>query len=114
MIKEVLWTAHLFNWIKSNIEGASVGTPNIATSKNMFRDHNANHLDKSAYFLGNRNALFVEFMRVILAIDHAISSNWLYFWWKIDSMLAVRIITKPIWFLLKIRNIWDNCILDLK
>lgn len=59
--------------------------------------------------LGQENALFVELMRAILAIEQAIDHNWTNMWLEIDSKLVVLAFSKSSIMLWKIRYRWDNC-----
>lgn len=69
----VIWFPPMVNWIKGNIDGVSVSTPNMAACGGSFRGHHAKHLGRSSCFLRKDNALYVEFMGAILAIKHVLS-----------------------------------------
>lgn len=52
-ILEFIWSPLMENWIKENTDGASVGTPNMATCGGIFHDHHAKHLVVFLDFLEN-------------------------------------------------------------
>jgi len=54
-IKEVLWQPPVFNWIKRNVDGASVGNPGPSSCGGIFKDSNGDFLGAFAY-----NLLFVK------------------------------------------------------
>lgn len=56
-IKEVIWQPLVFNWIKWNIDGASIGNPGPSSCGGIFRNNNVEFLGAFAYNLGNTNSL---------------------------------------------------------
>jgi len=59
-IKEISWQLPVFNWIKFNIDGASVGNPNPSSCGGIYRNNNAEFMGAFAYNLGNTNSLVAE------------------------------------------------------
>lgn len=59
-IKEVIWQPLVFNWIKWNIDGASIGNPGPSSCGGIFRNNNVEFLGAFAYNLGNTNSLVAE------------------------------------------------------
>ncbi|GAU40165.1 hypothetical protein TSUD_292700 [Trifolium subterraneum] len=49
VIKEVLWQPPIFNWVKCNSDGASLGNPGPSSCGGLFRNSNAEFLGAFAY-----------------------------------------------------------------
>ncbi|KAF1889285.1 hypothetical protein Lal_00024608 [Lupinus albus] len=74
-IKEVIWLAPLYGWIKINFDGAAQEAPGLAGGGGIFRDY------QSAY-LGD--SLFAE-------LKAAYHKGWRNIWLECDSALVVSI-----------------------
>lgn len=70
-IKEVIWQPPVFNWIKCNVDGASVGNPGAASCGGIYRDKNGVLVGAFAYNLGISNSLFGELNGARYAIELA-------------------------------------------
>ena len=73
--KDVLWCPPQPGWVKVNIDEASVGNPIRAACGEMFRNHLGEHLDSFTCNFPTNNALFVEIMGAILAMEYAVTCN---------------------------------------
>jgi len=51
-IKEIMWQPPVFNWIKCNIDGASIGNPGSSSCGGIYRNNHAEFLGAFAYNLG--------------------------------------------------------------
>lgn len=60
--------------------------------------------------LGIANALFAEFMGIILAVECAFQKNWLNLWIESDSKLVTLAIKSPQIVPWQIKNRWLNCL----
>jgi len=63
--------APVFNWIKCNIDGASVGNPGPSSCGGIFRDSDAAFLGAFVYILVNTNSLVAELNGAMFAIELA-------------------------------------------
>lgn len=74
-MKEMLWCPPHLGWVKVNIDEACSGDPLRAACGDMFRNHPGEHLGSFACNLPPNNALFVEIMGEILAMEYVVSCN---------------------------------------
>jgi len=109
-IKEVLWQPPVFNWIKCNIDGASIGNPGPASCGGIFRNKNANFHGAFAYNLGNSNSLVAELNGAMFAIEMAHQRGWRYIWLETDFMLVTLAFKPKSIVPWSLRNRWENCI----
>jgi len=70
----------MFDWIKSNIDGASVGNPGLSSYGRIYRNSNADFLGDFAYNLGNGNSLVAELNGAMFAIELAHKKGWRQVW----------------------------------
>jgi ribonuclease HI len=108
-LREILWQPPLQNWLKCNIDGASMGNPGATTCGGVFRDANGDFLYAFAEPLGIENAYFAELCGAMNAIEIAYHKNWLNLWLESDSSLVVAAFKNPSnlvpW---PLRNRWKN------
>ncbi|PNX62397.1 ribonuclease H, partial [Trifolium pratense] len=83
VIKEVLWQPPVFNWIKCNCDGSSIG---ISSS------------------------LHDELIGAMTAVEIAHSKGWINLWIETDSMLVVLAFKSSKVVPWTLRNRWDNCL----
>jgi len=108
-IKEILWQPPVFNWIKCNIDGASLGNPGPSSCGRIYRNNKAEFLGAFAYNLGNTNSLVAELNGAMFAIELAYQRGWNHIWLETDSMsvtLAFKSRTIVPW---NLKNRWENC-----
>ncbi|KAF1862973.1 hypothetical protein Lal_00018817 [Lupinus albus] len=109
-IKEVIWLAPLYGWIKINSDGATQGAPGLADGGGIFRDYQGAYVGGFAVFFGISNSLFVELKAAIMAIEIAYHKGWRNIWLECDSALVVSIFNgkgKVPW---KLENLWRRCL----
>ncbi|GAU15839.1 hypothetical protein TSUD_236550, partial [Trifolium subterraneum] len=114
LVKEFLWHPPVFNWIKCNTDGASIGVPAMAACGGIFRNSRSDHLGSFAFNIGEGNAFLAELTGAMLAIEIAASKNWVYLWLESDSRLVVLAFSKPSMVPWRIRNRWMNALLLTK
>jgi ribonuclease HI len=112
-IKEVLWQPPVFNWIKCNSDGASLGNPGPSSCGGIFRNSNAEFLGAFAYNLGISNSLCAELNGAMYAVEIAHRKGWKNLWLETDSMLVVSAFKSSKTIPWQLKNRWDNCILLL-
>jgi len=81
-IKEVIWNPPIFNWIKCNTDGASLGNPGQAACGGLFRNSSSDFIGGFAVNLGVSSALCSEHIGAMLAIEIAHKKGWSFFGWK--------------------------------
>jgi ribonuclease HI len=64
--------------------------------------------------LGVANALYAEFMGVILAIECAYDKNWKHLWVECDSKIVALAFKSPHVIPWNLQNRWLNCITKIK
>lgn len=64
-IKEVIWKAPSYNWIKCNTDGAAKGTPGVVACGGIFRDKSAAALGCFALNIGSSYAFNAELLGVL-------------------------------------------------
>jgi ribonuclease HI len=106
---EILWPPPLQNWLKCNIDGASIGNPGVASCGGVFRDANGDFLYAFAEPLGFENAYFAELCGAMNAIEIAYHKKWLNLWLESDSSLVVAAFKNPSKYVpWPLRNRWKN------
>lgn len=58
IIKEIIWSPPLVDWVKCNSDGASLGNPGAAACGGIFRNSNSDFVGAFAINLGVTNALY--------------------------------------------------------
>ena len=109
-IIEVIWQPPIFNWIKCNIDGASIGNLGISSCGGIFRNSNFDFLGAFASNLGLNNSLNAELTGAMFAIEIAYQKNWRYLWIEPDSMLVTLAFKSSKLVPWHLQNRWDNCI----
>lgn len=75
-IKKLFWSPPLPDWVKCNIDGATIGKPGISYCGGIFRDSDTNFLGCFAEKLPLGNAFQGEISEAIRAIEIAFDKNW--------------------------------------
>jgi hypothetical protein len=60
--------------VKCNIDGVAIN--NTAACRGIFGNYNSDHLGSFSNFIGQGNALIVELIAAMLAIEIALEKNW--------------------------------------
>jgi len=76
IIKEVLWSPPIFNWVKCNTDGVAHGNPGIAACGGIFRNSEADFLGAFSINLGVTSTLNSELIAAMVAIEIAHAKNW--------------------------------------
>jgi ribonuclease HI len=109
ILKEVCWHPPLLNWIKCNIDGASIGNPGISSCGGVFRNHESNCIYAFAEPLAISTSYVAELSGAMRAIEIAFQKNWHHLWLESDSALVVLAFNNPskhvAW---QLRNRWKN------
>jgi len=108
-IKEIIWQPPVFNWIKCNIDGASVGNLGPSVFGGIFQDRNAEFLGAFSYNLGITNSLVAELNGAMYAIELAHQKGWNHIWLETDSMLVTLAFRSKNIVPWHLRNRWENC-----
>ena len=108
-IKEIIWQPPVFDWIKCNIDGASLGNPGPSSCGGIFRDKNADFLGAFAYNLGISNSLVAELNATMFAIELAHHRGWNHIWLESDSMFVTLAFKSKKIVPWQLRNRWENC-----
>ena len=87
IIKEVLWNPPIFNWVKCNTDGASLGNPGQSACGGLFRNSTSDFLGAFAINLGINSTFNSELNGAMVAIEIAHCMNWWNLWLETDSML---------------------------
>ncbi|CAJ2641500.1 unnamed protein product [Trifolium pratense] len=111
LIKEVLWQPPIFNWVKCNSDGASLGNPGPSSCGGLFRNSSAEFLGAFAYNLGISNSLSAELNGAMYAVELAHHFGWKNLWLETDSMLVVNAFKSSKTIPWHLKNRWDNCLL---
>ena len=110
VIKEVIWSPPVFNWVKCNTDGASHRNPGMAACGGLFRSDDSELLGAFAVNLGLTSAIFSELIRAMVAIEIAHHKGWHSLWLETDSMLVLLAFKSSNIVPWSLRNIWDNCL----
>jgi ribonuclease HI len=114
VLKEVIWQPPTLDWIKSNTDGVSCGSPGNAACGGVFRDHHANFVFAFAEPLGIKTAYFAELCGALKASEIAYERNWFNLWLESDSSQVVAAFKNPkkpvAW---PLRNRWKNDIFKM-
>jgi ribonuclease HI len=115
IMREVLWTPPMLNWLKCNIDGASCGNPGNASCGRVFRSHDADFVYGFAEPLGVTNAFVAELCGAMRVIEIAFQNHWHHLWIESDSLSVVSAFNHPekqvAW---SISNRWRNTIFMVK
>jgi len=76
IIKEVLWNPPIFNWVKCNTRGASLGNPGQSACGGLFRNSTSDFLGAFAINLGINSTFNSELNGAMVAIEIAHCMNW--------------------------------------
>jgi len=87
VIKEVLWSPPLHNWIKGNSDGSTTSTSSACGI--IFRNSFSDSVLCVAENLGASDAFNAELCGAMRAIEIAHQRNWSNFWLETDYMLVV-------------------------
>ncbi|KAK2361038.1 hypothetical protein QL285_086244 [Trifolium repens] len=109
-IKEVLWQPPIFNWVKCNCDGASLGNPGLSSCGGIFRNSDALFLGAFSFNLGISSSLNAELVGAMIAIETAVNKGWSQLWLESDSMLVVKAFSSSKVVPWALRNRWDNCL----
>lgn len=85
-----LWWPPSLGWITRNTNGATMGIPHKYACGDIFRNHKSEHINIYYFFIGDGNALVVEFIGEIMAMWVAIDKHWDKIWIEIDSLIVVK------------------------
>jgi ribonuclease HI len=110
-IIEVIWTPPIFNWVKCNCDGASIGNPGPSSCGGIFRNSDALFLGAYAFNLGTSSSLNAELVGAMYAIETAVQKGWFNLWLETDSMLVLKAFSSVKVVPWHLRNRWDNCLL---
>jgi hypothetical protein len=97
-IIELFWQPPLCNWMKCNTDGTALGSPGQVSCVGLFMNSHEEHIGCFTMNLGIVNALYVEIMGVILAIEFVVQKNWNHLWIESDSRLACMAFKSPLIF----------------
>jgi ribonuclease HI len=111
VIKEVLWQPPVFNWVKCNSDGASLGNPGPSSCGGLFRNSKGEFLGAFAYNLGISNSLSAELNGAMYAVELAHHYGWKSLWLETDSVLVVNAFKSSKIIPWHLKNRWDNCLL---
>jgi ribonuclease HI len=110
-IKEVIWQPPIFNWIKCNCDGASLGNTGFSACGGIFRNADSSFLGVYALNIGVSTSLKAELIGAMIAIETATNKGWSNMWLESDSMLVVLAFSSARIVPWSLRNRWDNCLL---
>lgn len=110
IIKEVLWSPPILNWVKCNTDGAASGASGNAACGGIFRDVNSEFLGAFTINIGIASALNAELIGAMVAIEIAHINNWHRLWLETDSMLVFLAFKSSKIVPWSLRNRWDNCL----
>jgi len=108
IIKEVLWSPPILNWVKCNTDGAA--SSGKAACGGIYRNADSEFLGAFAINIGNTSALNAELIGAMVAIELAHLKQWHNLWLETDSMLVFLAFKSPNIVPWNLRNRWDNCI----
>ena len=112
IIKEVIWSPPIADWIKCNTDGSS--SNNTSSCGGIFRNHESKFLACFAERLDNGSAIFAELSAVMRAIEIAHQRGWWKLWIETDSALVV-LASKNLGLIpCVLRNRWKNCLILLQ
>lgn len=89
IIKEVIWTPPIQNWMKVNTDSAAVKNPDRAAAEGIFRDHNRVCSGCFAQFIGPGDALVAELHAAMIAVEVAVDKGYTNLWMESDSQLVI-------------------------
>lgn len=111
-IIEVLWQPPIFNWIKCNTDGTTLGSHGQDACAGIFRNCNG---DNFGMFCPQpwhiiSNALNAGIMGVILAIETTHNNNWHHLLIECDSKLATLAFKSPHIVPCHLKTRWNKCL----
>jgi len=107
VIKEVMWSPPLHNWIKGNSDGSATSTSSACGI--IFRNSISDSILCVAENLGVGSAFIAEICGAMRAIEIAHQRNWTNFWLETDSMLVVVAFANDTIVPWNLCNRWCNC-----
>ncbi|GAU31405.1 hypothetical protein TSUD_370540 [Trifolium subterraneum] len=109
VLKEICWQPPVLNWLKCNIDGASIGNPGLASCAGVFRDASADFVLGFAEPLGVATSFFAELCGAMRAIEIAYHNHWQNIWVETDSTLVITAFQKQNHIVpWSLRNRWKN------
>lgn len=108
IIKEVLWSPPILNWVKCNTDGAA--RAGKAACGGIFTNSDSDFLGAFAINIGQCSALNAELIGAMVAIELAHVHHWHKLWLETDSMLVYLAFQSPKIVPWSLRNRWDNCL----
>jgi len=106
----VIWEFPDVNWVKVNTDGATRGCLGFSTCAGIFRGSRGEYIVSFSFFLGVQKSLYVEVMRVILAIKLAWSKDFRRIWLEYDSSLLCESFSSFNLISWSLRGRWRKCI----
>lgn len=94
-IIEVIWTSSALDWIKINIDGASIGNPESSSYGGIFINKHGDHLGSFVIPLGQANVFSVELNVIMYIIKIVSRGGWNKLWIECDFKYALVAFTKP-------------------
>lgn len=110
IIKEVLCHPPILNWVKCNIDGASLGNPGPSSCGDIFRNSNAEFLGPFAMNLGVSNSIYAKLHGAMIAIETSFNRGRKHLWLETDSMLVTHAFKSKLVVPWHLRNRWENCL----
>lgn len=107
---DVLWNTTLIGWIKGNTDDVAMGTHSLCACVPMFRYINGDHVGSFSYFIEDGNALIVEFIGAIMAMEVAIDKNLDNIWTETNSFIVARALYNTNLVPWSIKSRWLNCL----
>jgi ribonuclease HI len=112
IIKEVIWSPPIIDWIKCNTDGSS--NQSTSSCAGIFRNSDSIFITCFAENLGRGNAYFAKLSAVMRAIEIAHHRGWNKLWIETDSKLVVLASKNINLVPCELRNRWKNCLLTLQ
>jgi ribonuclease HI len=100
--------APIFNWVKCNCDGASLGNPDLSSCGGIFRNSDALFVGAFSFNLGISSSLNAELVDARIAIETAVNKGWSQLWLESYSMLVVKAFSSSKVVPWALRNKWDN------
>lgn len=107
--KEVLWSPPPIGWIKCNIYGLAIGSPNISFCEGIFRDDKAFHIGSFCAYLYGGTSESVELTTTMVAIEKVMEFHWKKLWIEKKFMLVVKSFSNSNLVPWNIKSRWLNC-----
>lgn len=94
-IIEVIWTLSALDWIKVNIDGASIGNLGSSSYGGIFINKHEDHLGSFVIPLGQANVFSAELNVIMYIIKIVSQRGWNKLWIECDFKYALVAFTKP-------------------